>query len=228
MWPWLLRAARLIGIPIATRYGPRAWQALVHRVRGEVYWIVGPPGAGKTTLLATLAGRPPPIGQTNPTRAPQAVAAGHHPALGTYVRPSVDLAGERAHRDGWRAALTAEVSQMVFVCDPTGAAPDDFDDAITAVILDAFDDARDAIDHAYRSETRPAAETLRVYFNKADRWLDAPTVDDEPAVVATLRRRLTERFRPSAAEHGITLRFGWGSLAEGEGWARHRRHVFGR
>lgn len=37
MWPWLLRAARLLGVPIATRYGPRAWRALVHRVRGEVY-----------------------------------------------------------------------------------------------------------------------------------------------------------------------------------------------
>lgn len=177
MWPWILRAARLLGVPIATRYGPRAWQALVHRVRGEVYWIVGPPGAGKTTLIATLAGRPPPIGQTNPTRALGAAPSGHHPAIGTYVRASRDLAGEPAHRGAWREALTGEVSRMVFVCDPTGAAPDDFDDPITAVIFDAFDAARDAIDHAFRSDARPAAETLLVYFNKADRWLDAPTVD---------------------------------------------------
>ncbi|MEZ4434252.1 MAG: hypothetical protein R3F65_17750 [bacterium] len=229
MWNWVLRVLGIVGVPMLERHGPRLWQALVARVKGDTWWIVGPMDAGKSTLVATLAGRVVPIGQSSPTQGQRAVDGGHNPELETWVREGRDLGGDPQFWSLWREALTAQVERMVFVCDPGAASPRPVRaDERTRAIVEAFEAACAAIDAAYGEEKKPKARELLVYFNKADLWLDAgPEVDREPEVVAGLRKTLADRFAPVAEKHGLGLRFGWGSLVAGEGWARHRRHVFG-
>lgn len=230
MWTWILRVLGIAGAPLLQRFGPRVWQALVTRARGERWWIVGPMHAGKSTLVATLAGKPPPIGQTSPTQGARRVDDGHNDELDTRVRATRDLGGDPQFWPLWREALTPAIDRLVFVCDPGDANPRHVKaDERTRAIVEAFEAACTAIDAAYSDDKKPKARELLVYFNKADIWLQGgAAVDREPDVIAGFRKTLTDRFAPIGEKHGLTLRFGWGSLAEGAGWARHRRHVFGQ
>lgn len=228
MWPWILRLLGIAGTPLLQRFGPRLWQALVTRVRGDVWWIVGPMDAGKSSLVATLAGRAVPIGQTSPTQGQRTVEGGHNEELETWVREGRDLGGDPQFWSLWREALGPGVDRMVFVCVPGGANPRHVRaDDQTRAIVEAFEAACAAIDEAYSEEKKPKATELLVFFNKADLWLEGgPEVDHEPDVVAGFRKTLSDRFAAVGEKHGLSLRFGWGSLVAGEGWARHRRHVF--